>query len=160
MEPSADTGSLRDLSHLCNSRASRRARERRLSGATNVTLDRLGKHRHARDPLLPGGLSARACHHEEMVLSEVATGIGLAAYGSGFGYLLNRYRTRPELRLRVAQSRWRIDQSTARRRGLSQEQWFAEYAESQRRLVQWLGLPFTAVFVAVSLVELVHGLLH
>ena len=96
-----------------------------------------------------------------MVLGQVAAGVGVAAWSTGF-YIFARWQGSNDSRMRrMAQSRWWLDRRTVRkvRRGkMSQEEWFSKYAKTYRATVKWVFTPAIALILLLSVVLIVHGL--
>jgi hypothetical protein len=82
--------------------------------------------------------------------SEFLIGVGLLAWGILIAVLWWSIAWDREGARRVGEKRWWIDRGTARRRGLTKEQWLDKWVTSQRAIVTWVGIPFLAMWLLVS----------
>jgi hypothetical protein len=94
-------------------------------------------------------------------VGDVATGLGLAAYGIGF-YAGCRWYVRDDGRMRrLAECRWWLDRWRVRkvRKGrMTRDQWFARFTRQQRGLVKWGFTPVTVLWLIACAMKVVQGL--
>jgi hypothetical protein len=94
-------------------------------------------------------------------VGQVATGLGLMAYGTAF-YAGSRWYVRDDGRLRrMAESRWWLDRrvrSRIRHGEVTQQEWFAVLARRQRAFVKWALTIIMAFWIALCAVMVVRGL--
>jgi hypothetical protein len=58
---------------------------------------------------------------------------------------------------RMGETRWRLDRRTARKRGLSRDEWLDRWARSQKAIAKWFGIPFLGLWFVICLVVIVRG---
>jgi hypothetical protein len=96
-----------------------------------------------------------------MNVGQIATGVGLGAYGVAF-YLFSRWYVLSDARMRRgAESRWWLDQRTVRRvrRGqMMKDDWFELWIHEQRQIVKWIFTPFIGLWLVLCIVMVVNGL--
>jgi hypothetical protein len=84
----------------------------------------------------------------------------MAAFGTAF-YFSCRWYVRSDDRMRrSAESRWWLDRRAVRRvrRGeMLKDEWFDLWIADQRAIVKWFFTPFIAVWLVLSITEIVHG---
>jgi hypothetical protein len=92
-----------------------------------------------------------------MDVGEFFEGFGLLVYGVAFITFV-RWQVKSDERMRrLAKSRWWVDRRSARKQGLSQEEWFAKFAGSQRQIVKWAFTPFMVVWFAFCIATIIHS---
>jgi hypothetical protein len=113
--------------------------------STRRTTSALASFRNtrARDRLASADNEGVDTHQFLVGLGLFAWGILVAALGWRIAWDFDRARL-------VGERRWRIDKGTARRRGLSRDEWLDRWANSQKALAKWVGIPFLAVWFAIS----------
>jgi len=78
--------------------------------------------------------------------SQLLIGVGLLAWGILMALLFWWNAWNHERARWIGEKRWWIDRSTARRRGLTQEQWLDKWAASQKALFKWVAIPILAIW--------------
>jgi hypothetical protein len=78
--------------------------------------------------------------------SQFLIGVGLLAWGILMAILWWSIAWDREGARRVGEKRWWIDRGTARRRGLTKEQWLDQWATSQKALAKWAGIPILVIW--------------
>jgi len=92
-------------------------------------------------------------------VKELLTGVGLFTFGVGSYVNMRRSVYDDRRALRIARARWWIDRGSARRAGLSQEEWFEDYVRFQRKAFKWVFGPFVLLWTSLTLVLVVRGLI-
>lgn len=95
-----------------------------------------------------------------MNVGDVATGLGLGAYGTGW-YAFWRWYVRDDGRMRrMAGSRWALDRLLVRkiRKGrMTQAEWFTRFTRRHRALVRWVFTPVVVLWLLLCAVVVVQG---
>jgi hypothetical protein len=78
---------------------------------------------------------------------------GLMLVGSWRWYSADDERIR-----RAYAKNWWLERRRAQRRGMTKDEWLDRQLRVTRSFVRWVGAPILALYLALSLVLLVHGI--
>jgi hypothetical protein len=95
---------------------------------------------------------------------QVLQGVGLSAAGMAFYGAMWWQMDSDRLMHRSAQAWWRSSRFTItgrnlRRSGVQKDEHMASWIRGQRWIFKWLMTPFMAVWIGLSLTEIIRGLL-